>query len=199
MSEATTTDIVLALLRNHGDEVRGKTVLQKLAYFCSVMLKDDMGYSPHYFGPYSRQVESAVDRLTLSGVLMENSSVIGSSQSGMPIRHYSYLLSDKGRETADQLRGQMKWLDHVAKFVCEKVGEHGDDLSAKPLSLAAKVHFVLENKKRPMTPEQIRAASKELGWDVNEWQIDRAIELLKRLKLATTGTKEEKGVPSEAF
>lgn len=197
MSDISPSDVVLALLKNHGGQIKGRTVLQKLAYFCSVMLKQDLGYSPHYFGPFSRQVESAADQLALSGLVSQNSTVIGSNNAGMPIRHYSYELSDEGNRAADQVIENQGNVQEVARIVCARVGEYGDDRSAQPLSLAAKVHFVLHSRQRPMTADEIRTASQGLGWDVSEWQIKNAITLLERLGLVATDRNEQE-MPQES-
>jgi uncharacterized protein YwgA len=62
----TTRDTVLLIADAVGDPVRGRTILQKLAYFSSIDLGSALGHRAYYYGPYSskgrRRPERRLDR-----------------------------------------------------------------------------------------------------------------------------------------
>ncbi len=176
-------DVVLLLLKHHGGEIHGKTVLQKVAYFVSVRTNRDLSFSPHFFGPYSRTLQNALDLLVLSGSVEEQERVIGTNTAGAPIRHYLYKISPAGESLAEGIVKKKEEVSEQTAFVLERIGQQHADKSARPLSLAAKVHFILSNRNRALTADEISKASQELGWEVRPKEVDRAIDLLKKLEL----------------
>jgi len=50
-------DILLFIINASSDGIHGKTAMQKIAYFVSIFLKQDMGFYAHYYGPYSKDVD----------------------------------------------------------------------------------------------------------------------------------------------
>ena len=57
-----------------GDEIHGRTKLQKTVYFLGVLSNklSELGYRPHFYGPYSDAVASSVNRLKSLGFVIEN-------------------------------------------------------------------------------------------------------------------------------
>jgi len=53
-----TYDFVHLALYAMGGEIRGKTKLQKTIYFLGRLSNhiDELGYNPHFYGPYSSEV-----------------------------------------------------------------------------------------------------------------------------------------------
>ncbi len=66
-------DFVHLTLFAYNGELQGRTKLQKTVYFLGVFTEslDDLGYRPHYYGPYSAAVADAVSRLKALGFVME--------------------------------------------------------------------------------------------------------------------------------
>jgi len=62
-----------------GGSISGKTKLQKTIYFLGVLTDDlaELGYRPHYYGPYSGVVAQAVDHLRTIGVLEQETVEVG--------------------------------------------------------------------------------------------------------------------------
>ena len=178
-------DAVLAIIASQGGSVKGKTVIQKLAYFLSVVGGGSLGFAPHFYGPFSKDIEGAVDWLVIDKDIEESSQVIGVNSDGFPIRHFEFALTEQGEKHAEQLLKENGHLSERANWVVYQLGDFGKKRAAKPLSLAAKIHYVLTSKGRPLTNGEIATASKELGWDVTDFEIGRAIELLSKLDLVT--------------
>ena len=60
-------------------------------------------------------------------------------------------------------------------------------LKSNPLSLAAKLLFMLKEKpenERKMTYEEAKGRAKSLGWNINDKDIEQGVSILERLKLA---------------
>ena len=59
-----TYNFVHLTLHALGGQVRGKTKLQKMVYFAGILTGaiEELGYRPHYYGPYSSEVTDAMGR-----------------------------------------------------------------------------------------------------------------------------------------
>jgi uncharacterized protein YwgA len=65
-------DLVLAVVQGEPQQkMVGRTLLQKKVFFVNELLKGTIAFLPHYYGPYSREVASAVDSLVSAGLLTE--------------------------------------------------------------------------------------------------------------------------------
>lgn len=67
----TTRDTILLITHAAGDQVAGRTVMQKLAYFAGLGLNTGLGHRAHFYGPYSSRVEHAVSNAVIAGQLHE--------------------------------------------------------------------------------------------------------------------------------
>ena len=69
------SELILSIIKANGGEIQGKTTMQKLSYFCSLkpIVTDLLVFRPHYYGPYSAQVDFELDKLTMLGFLSETS------------------------------------------------------------------------------------------------------------------------------
>lgn len=62
--------------------ITGRTALQKIVYFLSVMMNEDLGYNPHFYGPYSPKVAEANAELKELNYLEEATTVYGFNNQG---------------------------------------------------------------------------------------------------------------------
>ena len=51
-------NLILLILAQENGRLSGKTLLQKQAYFVSELLGFNLGFKPHYYGPYSEEIET---------------------------------------------------------------------------------------------------------------------------------------------
>src|SRR5579871_3048502 len=99
-----TYDFVHLTLHALGDQVRGKTKLQKMVYFTGILTGTikDLGYGPHYYGPYSSEVTGAIGRLRGLGFVDEN--IVGGGAvdpSGFEVARHDFTLNDDGKKIAE--------------------------------------------------------------------------------------------------
>ena len=57
--------VMLTIREEEKGVLHGRTLLQKRIYFASVLAKEELGFRPHYYGPYSQTVADAVDSLVI--------------------------------------------------------------------------------------------------------------------------------------
>jgi uncharacterized protein YwgA len=169
------------VLHLNDDLVEGKTVLQKLAYFTSQIAEVDVDFEPYFYGPFSRGVEQAVELLELSGEVEQTVTSLGVANTGWPIARTTYRLTDIGTKTVEEDLAQHEELAEAAQFVLENVKAQDQLLNQKPLSVAAKVHYLLSHLGEPMTNSQVAAYAKGLGWELSDWDIQKADDLLESL------------------
>ena len=180
-------NIILLGIDAFGGNISGKTMLQKRFYFLSELTDHDLGYHAHYFGPYSDEVADEVVALkTLNRVREECQDFGGVSQDGFEIKRFDYALTEEGKKGIEWLKQEKpNEADMIAKNA-KKIKDAGS-LNYVDLSIAAKAHFILKQNKEGMTPQGITQAAKKFSWDVNDKQINQAIDFLKRLGMVKTG------------
>lgn len=184
---ATYDFVHLALLALDG-EIQGKTKLQKTMYFLGLLTGqiDDLGYRPHYYGPYSAEVAQAVERLKT--VRFIDQDIRGGSavdQSGFEVCRYDYRLNEDGRKVAKEKKARNTNLWNSIQNAVKKFRDAGD-LDYMKLSIAAKAFFLLDKAPGDTATEQeLALMAKRFGWQVTPDQLREAAGFLKRLGLVT--------------
>lgn len=181
MVDETARQVALVLLHESGDEIPGKTVFQKLAYFLAVRRGLDLGFEPYFYGPFSRKLEQEIELLVLSELAKEETTVLGAS-GGTQVSNTRYELTEEGRDQAGSVTEDHPELASDAQTIASVLRE-SRALSTRPISIAAKVHFILEAQGLPMRSEEIAAKSRQLGWQVDTDEIDEASRILNSLGL----------------
>ena len=175
--------VALTILAN-GGEVKGKTKLQKLVYFVGVLTEqlDELGYRPHFYGPYSDEVAYAIGQLRAIGAVDQNETDWGIDRSGFEVKRYDYRLNDAGRKFVDGLAKQDRTLFDKIKSALE-VYKRSGDLDYMDLSIAAKTYFLLGQKKGKSNMKELAELAPRFGWNVRVEQIQKAAKYLEKLGL----------------
>ena len=192
MSSLDADDLVLAVIDACNGTVKGRTVLQKLAYLVSESMGVNAGYQPHYYGPYSEKVAAAVRGQISRGLLNETPETFdnsGFAAHDFPHKRYTYKLGRRGREA-------FKWRRAQAESDFDKVGELvGKLMETSPdyrvLSYAAKLHLILCQTGEAMTREATRRyADREYGWEMSDEEMKAGAELLLNVGLITESEED---------
>ena len=181
-------DILLLVVKREGENgLQGRTLLQKKVYFLSVLMKFDLGFSPHYYGPYSSYVASHLDSLVNCGLLREvtESFATASGEQNVfgEIRRHTYSIPDNVETVWLDIQKKpqfTEWQDAL-----KRVNEHEISKDFNKLSIAAKVHYIVDWKEEG-TIEDIKQIAKEYGWKVDDGDIERVLSFLEELDLVTT-------------
>jgi uncharacterized protein YwgA len=175
--------VVLYAVEQVGDRPNGKTYLQKLCFFVSKLLQQDLGYRAHYYGPYSDQVSGELAFLTGSGFVTENRKGSGfPGTGGWEIARFDYSLTEEGRAAVAELARRFPEEAKTVRGAIERVLEAGDQNYVE-LSFAAKTSWILENEGEAMTFDAIARAAKRFHWDVKGTDAQRAADFLQKLGL----------------
>lgn len=180
-----TVDFVHLALLALGGEIHGKTSLQKKVYFVGLLTDklDELGYRPHFYGPYSEDVALAVEDLKTVGFLEQ--SVVGPfavDTAGFELKRYDYRLNEVGTRVAQararlnpELWGQLKRATEILKTA--------GDLDYMKLSIAAKTYFMLGQQKKPASMEELARLAQRFGWRVSPEEVQEAARYLQKLDL----------------
>lgn len=183
-------DFVHLALLAEGGEIKGKTKLQKTVYFLGVItgcLKD-LGYRPHFYGPYSDDVAEAIDRLKSVGFVDQNRvSCYGLDQLGFERFRYDYRLNEVGRTVAEAKRRKHPTLWKRLTQGAQLLGQAGN-LDYMKLSIAAKTYFLLGQKKGPATEQELAGLAVRFGWSVTPEQVKEAGSFLQKVGLVELTT-----------
>lgn len=171
-------DSLIIILGALGGKVQSKTKLQKLCYFLSVMFEFDYGFKAHYYGPYSQQVENALDDLLGIGFVVASRESFGASAGGFEVVRYDYSLTKDGESIYEDL----KKLPEAGK-IADSLSKM-KDFDYLKLSIAAKSFFILKNESKPMNAEKIREKALSFNWNITDTDINTAIDFLKDMSLA---------------
>jgi len=179
-----TRDFVVLAYGAFGGKISGKTNLQKKVYFLGVGLgmESDLGYRPHYYGPYSASVAEANSELRSMGYLSECSTSWGSDNRGFEIARYDYALTEDGSRLLG--RKQLEYRDIWDKLIAfAEVMKSVGELNYWELSIAAKSYFILKSAGAQIGTKEIQNEALKLGWEVREEEIQKACEFLERVQL----------------
>ncbi len=175
-------DTIYAILDANDNEVRGRTVIQKIVYLSNEKIPDlDVPpYKPHYYGPFSQGLGWALETMVSCYFLYEDSPP-GSMYEG-----YKYKLTSDGREIARMVKERNNdTFEKIAGIV--KVCRDFCDLRSAPLSYASKIHYLLSSHRtggRMSFPDAVEHA-KKLQWKVSEDSAEQGAKLLEQLELVT--------------
>ncbi len=177
--------ILLVIGSEEGKSLRGRTTLQKKLYFLSVLERVDLGFGPHYYGPYSSLVAENLDILVSARFLKEVTETFSTDQNTFgEIRRHTYSLTLDGDIVMDEIRketGYTCWKQALDLINKQEVAK-----DFNTLSIAAKVYYIV-NRQGKTTIEQIQQVAKELGWQLNESQIKNVCSFLEDLSLISVG------------
>lgn len=173
-------EILLVLIDELGGKVSGRTLIQKLCYFFSIKHNKNMGFKPHYYGPYSPYVEKALDELEGIGLFDKTVELLGESSSGFEIKRYDYVLTKYGKQAVSTI-AQSDEKEKVVTFA-SKIKRHGIP-STEEISVAAKSYFILNRERSTLTDNQIKGKASDFDWDITEDSINRASDFLVKMEL----------------
>lgn len=185
-----TRDFVQLTLLAMGGEIQGKTKLQKTVYFLGVLTGcvDDLGYRPHFYGPYSDDVADALGWLRTIGAVDTQSVGAGLvDQSGFEVRRFDYRLNDEGRRFTAATASRFPDLWVKVKDKADRLKRIGlpDYLE---LSIAAKTYFMLQETNGHASEGELARLASRFGWQVSSDQLKEAAAYLQRLELVQIST-----------
>ncbi|MCJ7577926.1 MAG: hypothetical protein MUO91_05705 [candidate division Zixibacteria bacterium] len=174
--------LILMLLKASGDKIVGKTMIQKQIYFLSLLLNENIGFKPHYYGPYSPEIEQALDELIGAGFVSMARNIFGvDTNTGFEFKRYDFELVENGKNLAEIVKEEnAQTYKKVEEFVKKMEVNKANYLS---LSIAAKAYFILHKESMLMNKDAIREKAKLFGWNVTDADIDNAIFILRQLNL----------------
>ena len=179
--------ILLAIGSEPERSLRGRTILQKKLYFLSVLKKVDLGFRPHYYGPYSSWVAENLDILVNCGFLNEMTETFSSDQNVFgEIRRHTYSLTSDGDTIMDNIQELREYPSWNKKL--ERINSHPLANDFNKLSIASKVHYIIQVKERATT-EQIRQTAREYGWQVSDSDIEEVSSFFQDLSLISVTDK----------
>ncbi|MBV9008749.1 MAG: hypothetical protein JO354_06210 [Verrucomicrobia bacterium] len=180
-------DIVHLTLHAFGGHIEGRTKLQKTLYFVGVFTDSvrDLGYRPHFYGPYSDLVTAAVARLKSLGFVTETTLGSGAiGEGGFEIARHDFHLTDEGKRIAQEkaTRNPEAW--SKLKDAVDRVKEAGQ-IDYMRMSVAAKTYHMLSLKGKEATPQELSESARSLGWEAKPHDIEQSVSYLQKLGLVT--------------
>lgn len=175
------------VLFSHGafdQGITGRTALQKIVYFLSVMMDKDLGYNPHFYGPYSPKVAEANAELKELDYLEETTTVYGYNNQGFEMTKYDYSFTEDGLKLLDRKKKEFsaEWAQIIN--LRDRIKSAGD-LSYMELAMAAKAFIILEYEGGASNKEKIKTKAKQLGWSIDDNSLENALSFLEKLELVT--------------
>ncbi len=175
-------DLVLMLTSANGGSIEGRTVLQKLCYFSQERLRLDLDFRPHYYGPFSAEIEDSTDILVRQELLDETIQrlPIVNPDSGFEARKYHYELTEEGTKYLEryELRSHSAYKT-VAELITsiKKLG----GFNPRVLSAAAKIDYIVSAEGKALSAENISEKAADIGWKLSGEEINQVGELLVSL------------------
>ncbi|MCP5051178.1 MAG: hypothetical protein GY940_28695 [bacterium] len=175
-------EVILMLIDGLGEDgkLSGRTKMQKMCYFYSILNNRDMGYRPHFYGPYSPFVENSLDELEGIGLVERSVVRLGDNADGFEVNRYDYRITKYGEQVINAIaNGKEK--EDLNRFV-EKINKIGIP-STTNISIAAKAYYILARAEMPLTGDEIRKKAGAFNWNINQDSIQGAEGFLEDLGL----------------
>ena len=177
-------DVIALTIHANNNTIVGKTTIQKLIYFHTVVIKniDISEYTHYFYGPFNREVSVALED-------MSEFSYIEQNIVSRYYETYKYTLTNNGIQyastTKDQYPNEFKKISETTE-ICNK----HCDLRSTRLSYAAKAYYVLTNSKNEFTEkysvQDITTIAKDFDWNISDKDAEDGISLLQKLNLVST-------------
>jgi uncharacterized protein YwgA len=179
---------LLSLIDASNGTIQGRTLLQKRAFFVSLLSGVDsgLGFDAYYYGPYSSTLDNTVAQLKNLDFVDEDDTPFGIISGGFEMRRYDYKLTPQGNEVVEKLRKTEEYKrirDSVQKI------EAAGNPNYFELSIAAKAFFILRKQRRPMSTEEIKREAEKFHWEIQPQSLEKAVTFLQRLGLTKGGEK----------
>ena len=182
--------ILLAFAALPENTIKGRTKLQKVVYFLSVFTGlDELGYKPHYYGPYSGEVAEAVAGLCSINFLDCKTDTHPHEPSGFEVTRYDYSLTPDGQQAAAIVKQREPELWNKISEGEKRLAALGDP-DYMSLSFAAKVWLMLGEKGGKATQEELSGYATRFGWTMDTAQIGIASDILQKLGMVSTTPAE---------
>jgi len=177
-------DFVLLAHGAFREGIAGRTALQKIVYFSSVIMNTDLGYNPHFYGPYSPKVAEANSELKELNYIKEIATTYGINGKGFEMTKYDYSLTEDGLKLLERKKIQYgddwKKISEIAKSI-----QSAGKMNYMELAMAAKAHLILEREGGKTNRGTIKAKAKQLGWSIDDSGLDNALEFLSKIEVVT--------------
>ncbi|MDI6897477.1 hypothetical protein [Methanocella conradii] len=179
-------DAIVLTIKAANNQISGRTAIQKLLYFESMAGVIEAKYRPYYYGPYSSELMGTIESAVKLNFIDENLDVFNGKMDADSVewKRYVYSLTEDGKELAEQLiKEHEPDYEKINCIVntCKKIS----DLDVNTLSYAAKIHYILSSKKKPMMINEITEMASSFGWKLSKPKVEKAIGLLQALNLCT--------------
>ena len=179
--------ILLAIENEPGKTLQGRTILQKKLYFLSVLKDVDLGFRPHYYGPYSSWIAENLDTLVRCSFLNEVTETFSSDQNVFgEIRRHTYSLTPDGCTIMSHIRKLEEYPSWNKEL--KRINNQPLANDFNKLSIASKVHYITKVKERATT-KQVRQTAQEYGWQVSGSDIEEVSSFIQALSLISLTDK----------
>lgn len=188
MKSPNSLDIVLGLIKLHGDEFIGKTNLHKNIYLIGCLLKKKqinlpVTFRAYYYGPFSRDVSNALGLLVDAG-LVEISERSFKAKDHFELKQAVLKITPAGDMAADKSIKDYSEFFEAFEGEFNRIVNTGAHQNTKIMATAAKIRFILEDECKPLNKDAILNKAKDLDWKLNESLIAKSANLLIDIGLA---------------
>ena len=185
-----TIDVILLVVKEAGENgLQGRTLLQKKIYFLSKLMKVDLGFTAHYYGPYSGLVAGKLTSLVNHGFLKEVTETFETTppQNRFGEKHrYTYFLTDEAEELWSDIENNPEFSEFSEwKEELDRINAHEIAHDFDRLSIAAKVYYIVDWREES-TIEEVKQVAEEYNWNLDPDDIDSVLSFLEELDLVTT-------------
>ncbi len=190
-------DIILSLISANDGQFAGKTNVHKNLYLIKEMLSKDQvqvpyRFKPYFYGPFSIDVSYALDLLQSSGLLDSDERELG--RDDIEMRQTVYRLTDFGKKAVEKAKASYPEFSNGFGECFRRIRGTNHHQNTQVLATAAKVKLIVSQEGKSLTIPKIKSKAQELGWKINDSDINAAIKVLTQTDLVSVRGK--KGDPA---
>lgn len=163
------------------EEKATRTVIQKISYFLRVLDLIDARFRPHYYGPYSDEVQEKLTNLLDLRFSEEHTETFAVPLVFREGKKYVYNITSDGKEILKKIQEDPEY-ERIEKIVA--ICKESSDFNIEILSAATKICYILQREGKIMSISNIMEEGNRLDWTIELKNIQKAVLLLESLGLS---------------
>ena len=100
-----------------------------------------------------------------------------------------YKLTEQGEAEVARIADEHANEAERVRATIEAIRQTVPEFRQKTLSAAAKIHLIVTEQDRALSPDELQALARELGWNLKQSEVTEAVNVLARLGLVQVGSQ----------
>lgn len=173
-------------------EIKGKTLFQKLVYFIQNLVEKELGSKPfdfkyfaYYYGPYSEILTKELNSLVYYQIIKENAHDVPFDSPFENVKYFYKINEESAKKILKNIKDRQEYsiLDRVEEK-SKLLSRHEIAHDINQISIAAKIHFLIKNHSEKIKNiDDLIELAQSKNWKIEKKDVSRSGKFLIDLNL----------------